>query len=195
MAMMLIALTILAASPLTDALQRAAPSQTQVEVTGWQAPTDCAGNDFEPARVESSGRVPVRVRGPKCEGWGWATVRVFTNALVLTKDVGTGVSIGGAYTTQRVEYRRGTEPLREVDADANAAKLLKAGTMLTPEMVRSGPPIGSALTVRVVMGGLSLEQQGTVIACRGSNVCASLPSGKRVEGKMVSGLLLVGGAP
>lgn len=192
--MIALTLMIIAASPLTEALQRAAPSQTQVELTQWQGPQDCNGNEFEPARIDSSGRVPVRVRGAKCEAWGWATVRLFTEGLVLTKDIAAGSAIGNAFTSQRIEYRRGAEPLREVDTSANASKALKAGTMLTAEMVRMGPPPGTQTTVRVIVGGLTLEQQGTVMNCRGANVCASLPSGKRVEGRMVAGILVVGGS-
>ncbi len=192
--MIALTLIIFAASPLDEALQRAAPSQTHVELTQWQGPQDCKGNEFEPARIDSSGRVPVRVRGAKCEAWGWATIRLFVDGLVLTRDVAAGSALGGAFALQRIEYRRGAEPLREIDTSANATKALKAGTLLTADVVRVGPPAGTPTNVRVVVGGLTLEQQGTVINCRGANVCASLPSGKRVEGRMVAGTLVVGGS-
>jgi flagella basal body P-ring formation protein FlgA len=135
------------------------------------------------------------VRGPACDAWGWATIRLFTDALVLTKDLAPGSRLEGALALKRVEYHRGAAPLRSVAAEANAARGLTAGSMLTSDMVRFGPPAGTPVTVRVVAGGLSLEQQGTVIACRGNQVCASLPSGKRVEGQIVAGALLVGASP
>ncbi len=181
--------------PLLDALQRAAPERTDVELVQWQAPASCARGDYEPARIDSSGRVPVRVRGASCEAWGWATVKLTTQALVLTKDVATGASVDGLYVPQRLEFRRGRPPLTTVDPDASATRPLRAGTMLTADVVRVGPPPGSTVTVRVLMGALMLEERGTISACSGDRVCASLPSGKRVEGRMVDGLLLVKGTP
>jgi hypothetical protein len=175
------------------ALQRAldaavAVPGARVELLSWKGPS-CRG-PFEVAAIDSSGRVPVRVRGAGCDDWGWATVKLVADAPTLTSPVRTGDSLTGRWVMKSVEVRRGATLLTNVDATATATRTMKAGQVLTSDTVRVGPPPGTPVTVRVLAGGIALEQQGTIIGC--ATVCASLPTGRRVSGRFEDGVLIVG---
>ncbi len=176
---------------LEAALQRAVTRESaRVELTAWDAPQRCKGT-FAPAPFESSGRVAVRVRGKKCEAWGWALVRVIVPVATLSRDVKTNESMEGAWTVTEAETQG--EVLAQVPTGATATRWLRKGMKISANDVRTGPKPGSSITVRVMMGGLSLEQRGTVNSCAGSETCATLPSGKRVSGVWSDGMLVVGG--
>ncbi len=175
---------------LEAALQRAVTRESaRVELTSWDAPRRCTGT-FAPAPFELSGRVPVRVRGKKCEAWGWAQVRVIVPVAVLSRDVKTNEPMEGAWTVTEAETQG--EALTQVPSGATATRWLRKGMPISANDVRTGPKPGSSITVRVMMGGLSLEQRGTVNSCSGSATCATLPSGKKVSGVWSDGMLLVG---
>lgn len=188
----LLALVVAASTPsLEAALQRAVTrSPAKVELVAWDAPRKCRGT-FEPAPFEASGRVAVRVRGKSCEAWGWAQVRVLVPLATLTRDVKADEPLADAIVFEEREGR-GVDAL---PAGAVATRALKRGARLSPADLRTGPRPGTPLTVRVVLGALSLEERGTAIACAGAGACAALPSGKRVAGVFQDGVLLVGGAP
>lgn len=174
---------------LEQALQRALTRESaKVELTAWDAPR-CRGT-FAPAPFDSSGRVPVRVRGKKCEGWGWAQVRVLVPIATLSRDVKANESMDGAWIVREEEPRG--EVMSVVPGGATATRWLRKGMTVGANDVRTGPRPGSSIMVRVMMGALSLEQRGTAAAC-GNEVCATLPSGKRVSGVWVDGMLVVGG--
>ncbi len=175
---------------LEAALQRAVTRErARVELTSWDAPRRCKGT-FAPAPFERSGRVPVRVRGKTCEAWGWAQVRVIVPVATLSRDVKTNESLEGAWTV--IEAEPQGDALAAVPSGATATRWLRKGLPVNGNDVRTGPKPGSSITVRVMMGGLSVEQRGTVNSCSGSQTCATLPSGKRVSGVWADGLLVVG---
>lgn len=188
-----VALATAAGPSLEAALQNVAPPHARVTLLAWDPPRECRG-DFTPAFVETSGRVPVRVRGSTCEGWGWATVKVQVPTIVVMRDVAANSPLEGAVVFADVELLRGRTPLASLPPGATAAKNLRRGAALTPEDVRVGPPAGTTITVRVTAGSLQVEQVGTVVTCRNgtTGVCATLPSGKRVSGALVDGVLVVG---
>jgi hypothetical protein len=161
-----------------------------VELLAWKGP-GCTGA-FEVGPVEASGRVPVRVRGADCDGWGWATVSLVAPGAVLTAEVRTGDSLQGKWSPKQFEVRRGVTLLTEIDATATATRAMKPGQPLTVDTVRLGPAPGTPLTVRVTTGGIVLEQRGTAIGCVGAQVCASLPTGRRVSGHLEADVLVVG---
>jgi hypothetical protein len=182
---------LLAADP---ALLQALEAQVELpgarlQVVDWSAP-HCRG-EYLPARVEGSGRIPVRVRGPRCDEWGWATVRLQVVVPVLTRSVRSGEALDGAWTTQLVEVHRGRTFLSSVPAGATATRLLRGGEPLSPEGVRAGPPPGTVVTVRVELGGITVEEPGTLVACAGDAICAVLPSGRRVAGRLEGEALVV----
>lgn len=188
----LLATLLLAATDasLEAALQRALTRElATVELTAWEAPR-CTGV-YAPAPFDSSGRVPVRVRGKACEAWGWAQVRVMVPVATLSRDVRANESLAGAWVVSTEEPRG--EVLAQVPAGATATRWLRKGMTIAANDVRVGPRPGTAVTVRVMLGALSLEQRGTVSPCAGSQTCATLPSGKKVSGVWTDGLLLVGG--
>lgn len=191
MSPLLFCLMLGAANPsLEAALQRALTREAAtVELTQWDPPR-CQGT-FAPAPFERSGRVPVRVRGQACEAWGWAQVRVVVPVATLLRDVKAQQSMDGAWTVSQVEARG--ETLAQVPVGATATRWLRKGMPIAANDVRVGPAPGTAITVRVMLGALSLEQRGTVSPCAGAQTCATLPSGKRVAGELSAGVLVVGG--
>ncbi|MCA2982068.1 MAG: hypothetical protein INH41_30395 [Myxococcaceae bacterium] len=187
--MTLLALAVIAAvpAPLVEALQARAPEGTRVEVDGFTAP-GCVASRFEPQPVEGSGRVAVRVSGRGCAAWGWATVRVLSTQAVLTRDLEAGARIEGAVRVEERPWRRGDQVAPALEG-AVAARRLRAGQPLRAVDVRFGPPPGTPIVVRIVVNTISVEQRGTVVSC-GQQVCATLPSGRRVAGVLRDGVLV-----
>lgn len=195
MSTLIAALVLSASTPsLEVALQKAlmrAPAR--VEVRSWEAPLRCKGPQFIPAPFDSSGRVAVKVRGKSCEAWGWALVRVIVPVATLIRDVKANESLDGAWAVAEIEVSGG-EVLERVPAGATATRSMRRGGALALSDVRVGPKPGTHVTVRVIVGALSLEQRGTVSPCSGLSTCATLPSGKKVAGMWSEGVLVVGGA-
>ena len=137
---LLVTLMIGAADPsLEAALQRALTRETaRVELTAWDAPR-CKGT-FAPAPFDSSGRVPVRVRGKTCEAWGWAQVRVIVQVAMLSRDVKANESMEGAWTLGEQEPRG--EVMAQVPAGATATRWLRKGMPVAVSDVRVGPRPG-----------------------------------------------------
>ncbi len=189
MSALLLSLLLTAVDPaLEQALQRAVSrSPAKVELQSWDAPR-CRGA-FSPAPFESSGRVAVRVRGKGCDAWGWAVVKVIVPVATLSRDVKANEPLDGAWQMEDLEARG--ELVSRPPAGATATRNLRRGLKLGAADYRVGPKPGTAITVRVMLGGLSLEQRGTVSPCSGAETCATLPSGKRVAGVWTEGMLVV----
>lgn len=188
-----LAIAFIAANPvgLERALQHAAlRADAAVQLIQWTPPPNACRGIFEPAPVEHSGKVAVRVRGTGCESWGWAQVQVRVPAAVLIKEVKRDDSLDGAWTIAMVESRG--ETLKSIPNEATAVRALNRGAAVEPNHIRVGPKLGASITVRVVTGALSLEQRGTISACAPPSVCATLPSGKKVSGVWTQGVLQVG---
>lgn len=190
-------------SPLERALAEAAASAAdgaapRVELVRFVPPRDCAGDlataAFDVSPFDASGRVPVRVRGSRCSGWAFATVRVFVRTAVLRRPVATGAPLAGAYGFEELERRGGARGVGDVPEGATATRSLRAGARLTPEALRVGPPLGTALPVRITVGALSVDAPGHVVACPGAGVCAQLANGRRVRGEVIDGVLASDGA-
>ena len=167
---------------LEAALQRAlmrAPAK--VELVRWDPPR-CAGT-LVPAPFENSGRVAVRVRGKSCEAWGWAIVKVIVPLATLTRDVRSGESLDGAFELVDGET---TADALDIMPGSIATRPLKRGAVLHETDLSFGPRPGTAITVRVHAGSLSIEQRGVSTPCTSGaayrSVCATLPTGKRVAG-------------
>jgi hypothetical protein len=185
---------ILAAAPTSGTLEAALQKAVQrtparVELRSWDAPRRCKGT-YLPAPFDVSGRVAVKVKGKNCEAWGWAEVKVIVPVATLSRDVKANEPLDGAWTVGEGEARHGLEQL---PAGATAMRPLKRGAVLGETDFRVGPRAGTAVTVRVVLGSLSLESRGTVTHCTGATTCATLPSGKKVAGVFADGVLTVEG--
>jgi hypothetical protein len=192
MSALIVTLLVVAAEPSLESALRSAVSRpgARVELTSWSAPSGCRG-EFLPASFDSSGRVPVRVRGRACQAWGWANVRVYVPTAVLTRDVKANEAVDGAWVVHENEPKG--EALAHVPAGATATRWLRKGQQVGPADVRVGPKPGTPVNVKLRFGALSLEQRGTIVACAGEEICAALPSGKKVAGVFSDGTLLVGG--
>jgi hypothetical protein len=186
---------ILAAAPASGTLEAALQKAVQraparVELTSWDAPRRCKGA-FVPAPFETSGRVAVKVKGKNCEAWGWAEVKVIVPVATLSRDVKANESLDGAWSMSDGEAS--ARAVQQLPAGASAMRPLKAGSALTESDFRVGPRAGTPVTVRVMLGSLSLEARGTVTQCSGAATCATLVTGKRVAGLFIDGVLVVGG--
>jgi hypothetical protein len=180
-----------AASPLLASLESSltVPS-ARIEVLDWRPPPSCRGR-LETPPVSASGRVAVRVRGAGCDQWGWATVKVLGPAAVLTRPVKSGDSLEGAWRQAEVELRPGRHAIQSIAPGSTATRAMQAGQVLWAESVRSGPSPGTRILVRVVSGGVVIEEMGVVAGCTGELTCATLPSGRRIAGRFEDGALLV----
>jgi hypothetical protein len=54
-----------------------------------------------------------------------------------------------------------------------------------------GPRAGTPVKIVVRVGALSVEQLGRIVPCTRDAICAVLPSGKHVEGRLEDGRLVV----
>ena len=162
---------------------------TRVEVLAWRAPP-CRGR-YEAQPFSASGRVAVRVRGSGCDEWSWATIRLTVRAAVLTQAVKTGDLLDGAWNLREVELRRSLRPLFAIPPSATATRAMRPGDVLWAEAVRLGPAPGTPILVRVVAGGVTVEERGIAASCSGETQCATLPNGKRVFGRFDDGALVV----
>lgn len=172
---------------LMPALEERAPVGARVELVEWSAPK-CDGKRFEPQAVERSGRIAVHVTGRACHVWGWATVRLTATQAVLTKALNAGDALEGAYRFEEREWTKGLPGAPSLEG-ASAARRLQPGTLVRETDVRFGPPPGTAVTVRVQVSSIRIEQRGTITPC-GKDVCASLPNGKRISGTWADGVLV-----
>ncbi len=162
-----------------------------VEVSAPASPS-CAGARPEaPTPVTASGRVAIHFLGPGCDAWSWATVRLFAPALVLTRAVRAGEPLAPFTRLREVEVLPGHRPLAALPEAASASVAAAAGATLEVGQLRVGPAPGEPLTVLVRLGSVMVEQPGRALACVHGRACAVLPSGKRVEGPVVAGKLLV----
>ncbi|MFO0599120.1 MAG: hypothetical protein U0228_27670 [Myxococcaceae bacterium] len=192
----LLATLAVAASPdtaLQQALQKALlRSPARVELETWDAPLRCRGQ-FVPAPFESSGRVAVKVKGKNCEAWGWANVKVIVPVARLIKEVKPEQSLDGAWALVDAEPSPGE--LDAVPMGAVATRALRPGEAVRERDVRFGPKPGTRVTVKVIVGALSIEQAATVSPCSGVATCATLSTGKRVAGTWIDNALLVQEVP
>jgi flagella basal body P-ring formation protein FlgA len=180
-----------------EALSRAlAVPGGRVEALDWRPalPSGCAATEAEAARpLAASGRVAVRLRGTAaggpCQGSGWAQVRVLAPALVAARALREGEPLATA--PAEVELRAGRAPLAALPEGALAARAIPAGAPIDVGMLRVGPRPGEPVVVVLRAGALTVEQSGRALPCARGRGCALLPSGRRVEGRLDGGRILV----
>jgi hypothetical protein len=196
-------LSVLSAADLPDALTRevdralAVPNARARVVEFRPSLRDCAVSSARVAPILGSGSVAARLYGESklgapCEGWAWVKVQVFAKALVTTRAVLAAERLAAATQLEEREIRPGQNPLALLPDDAVATRLLGAGVVLDRSQVRGpGPALGAPITVLARAGSITLEQPGRVAPCPVNRACALLPSGKRVEGHLEDGRLVV----
>jgi hypothetical protein len=186
-------------SQVTEAASRAlAVKGGRVEVVNYQPamPPGCQLTSVELPPLTHSGRYAARLSGEQetskaCQGQAWIQVRVWATALVTQRAIRPGETLEGAVTPQEHEQLAFRELLSALPPGAIAARAIAGGAVLEPSHLRVGPETGGSLTVVVNSGSVRLEQVGRRVACGGQKVCAILPTGKRVEGRLENDELLV----
>jgi hypothetical protein len=188
----LAAIAVVAPPAVLSALQASLPAGAHVEVLGYR------GGACEPVTAElrtpfaASGTATVRIAGAGCAGWAFVEARVTAEALVLTRDVRAGEALEGAVEPAMREVRAGHTLLATLTPGAIASHHLRRGEAVESGSLRDeGPAPGQPVRVVLRIGAIALEQPGRALPCVRGRACALLPSGKRVEGRLEGGVLLV----
>jgi flagella basal body P-ring formation protein FlgA len=168
-----------------------------IQDAGSSRASSCRATEAElPQPIQASGRVAVKIsgrspRGQRCEEWIWTRVRVVAPVAVTTRALKAGEALDGAVATEERELRAG-HPAAALGPASLAGRALSAGQMLEAAFVAE-PTLrpGETVKVLVVSGALTIEQSGRAVPCVRGRSCATLPSGKQVEGDLVDGRLVV----
>jgi hypothetical protein len=141
--------------------------------------------------VTGSGRLPVKLYGQGCMGWGWVRFEVWAPSAFTTRPVRAGEQLEPALAVEDREIRSGHVGIVPPPG-ALAARDLPRGTVLEASHI-AGAAAGSGDAVKVIVtsGSLAIELQGRAISCGFGRTCALLPSGRHVEGRLQEGRLLV----
>ena len=177
-----------------EALQgRLSVPGARLVVRGWQpAGRPCPAVRAEVGKaVTGSGRYAVKLSGPRCSSWGWATIDVLGRAYVTTRPVAEGERLDAAVSEIEKEIRPGRQPVSTIRG-ARAGRALAQGQVIEAAHLDSaGPKPGESIEVIVRSGSLRIVQTGRIVGCGRNRACALMPSGKHVEGQLVEGRLLV----
>jgi hypothetical protein len=126
----------------------------------------------------------------RCQGRGWARVRLFAPVWVVTRTVPADAPLDGVVARVERELTAGLEPLAAPPDGRRARVTLSKGTVLEARHLRGeGPAPGERVVVEVLVGAVRLEQDAVAIAC--PTACARLSNGARLAGAWVDGKLRV----
>ena len=158
---------------------------------------DCRATSAELLRpIDGSGRVAVRVagrsaRGQSCDAWTWVRVRVVAPVAVAARALAAGDRLDGATRVEERELRAGHAPATIGPATV-ATRAVGARQLI--EAALAGEPtvrLGDNVKVVIVSGALEIEQTGRGAPCARGRSCATLATGKVVEGELREGKLVV----
>jgi len=180
------------------AVASAAPG-SRVEIRGYRAtlPDGCTPNRAEASRpVDQSGRQAIELFGSDaggfaCQGWAFVDLKLTADAYVTTRVVKAGEPLEDAVRVARREIKPGSRPLHLLPEGARASRDLPSGATILESQV--GGAVTPGEPVKVVLHGhmLAVETSGRAVSCSGGRTCAVLSSGKRVEGRLEGGTLVV----
>lgn len=148
--------------------------------------------------LKESGRHRVRLvgrdgAGRRCQALGVVRVRVFARVPVVRRAVAAGQPLAGAVVLRERPLRRGMQPGDWIEAGAVAARPLRPNTVVRPQDVRRPRPrTGQRVHVVLHAGVIRIEDEGRIVPCGREKVCARLSTGRRVEGRLEAGGILVG---
>lgn len=186
-------------APVAAAVEGAVPAElgARLEILAWkQSRPECIATAASVERaITGSGRYAVKLTGQAgksaCDAWGWVQLRLFAPAFITTRAVRAGEPLEGAVKESEKEVRAGRAPA-QVGAGAKAGRHLGAGQLVEATHLDAGAPgTGESIKVVVQAGALSVSQNGRAVPCGRGRVCAVLPSGKHVEGRLEAGVLVV----
>jgi hypothetical protein len=166
----------------------------EVRATSGRGCTAASWSALRPLRA--SQQLPLRFQGrtaagAPCQGHAWARARVLAPALVVLRDLRAGDPLAQAVAPAEQELLPGRALLSRLPDGAVADRTLRAGAALRAADVRTGPAPGDPVTVVVLAGDLQVEVPGRAVPCPRGRACALLPSGKRVEGRLAGGRVLL----
>jgi hypothetical protein len=175
----------------------------RVEVTALDVPAaagcrpSAAGGRAEPAGpIDGSGRIAVKLGGSRpggarCQVTAWVRVKVYAPVPVTRRSVRAGEPLAAAVTMEEREILPGHAPA-VIAEGAVADRWLGAGRVVEEGAIRAaGLRAGEAIKVLLLSGALTVEQMGRAVPCGRGRTCASLATGKQVEGVMDGGRLVV----
>jgi len=169
---------------------------TAVEDQGIRRTVECQATSAELLRpIDGSGRVAVKVAGRsvrgKCDAWIWVRVRVVAPVAVAARSLAAGDRLDGATMVEERELHAGHAPATIGPASV-ATRAVGAGQLIEAALV--GEPtvrLGDTVKVVIVSGALVIEQTGRGAPCARGRSCATLATGKLVEGELREGKLVV----
>ncbi len=141
--------------------------------------------------VTGSGRLPVKLYGQGCMGWGWVHFEVWAPTAFTTRPVRAGERLQPALAVEDREIRSGHVGIMPPPGALAARDLPRGSVLQASDVAGATTTSGEAVKVIVTTGSLAIELQGRAIACGVGRTCALLPSGRHVEGHWEDGHLLV----
>lgn len=174
-----------------------AGDRVQIESYRGSMPTGCSLVQAVPTRpVQRSGSIALRLEGERedgasCAGTGVAQIEVKSKVWVVDQDIARGEALAGKMTAKFVDVgvRRA---MRNVPENAVARRGIRAGSIIErQQVILPGTEPGTPVRVVLQQGPVRVAQKGVIVPCTKENVCARLPSGKRVEGSFAEGVLEV----
>ncbi len=177
---------------------------TRIVVEGFSGrlPGGCRVKAYRvEAPIRNSGRHRVRLvgrdgKGRRCQAFGIVRVEVFARVPVTRRAVAAGRPLAGSVVLRERPVRRGMRTGDWIEPEAVAARPLRADAVVRPQDVRRPRPRpGQRVHVVLSAGPIRIEDEGRIVPCGREKVCARLSTGRRVEGRLVSGGVLVGRLP
>lgn len=181
------------------ALEQAAPG-TRATVLEYRAtlPAGCvAAQALATGPADGAGRVTLRLsgsndKGARCEGFAAARAQFVAPAWVVTKALARGAPLDGSVAQEERPWSASRARVIDLTPNATAAAALAPGTVLEDRHVQGpGPHVGDKVTVVLKTGAVTLTQEGRLAPCMSGRSCATLPTGRKLEGRLVDGRLLV----
>jgi flagella basal body P-ring formation protein FlgA len=177
-------------------------AQIEVRRIKLQARAGCPVSAVEPPPGSLvSGKAVLRLRREGDGECGWATVSLarLEPVLVAVRGLRQGEAIAGAVAVEHRALTPGQRPAPHLTHDVLTARSVAAGAVITAgDVTVRRPKVGSRVDVALISGALTLKTFGHVIPCRRADepsgtevVCARLPSGKRVQGPLADGRVVV----
>lgn len=161
-------------------------------------PRDCTVTGAVAATLPGAdGQVSLKLLGASssgapCEGWARVHANIAVPALVTTTAITPGAPLAGNTATVERPWRPSQHLVTELAPDAVAAESLPSGTPLELHHIRkAGPGYGDPVTVELRSGSLIISEVASLTPCTSGHDCATLPSGKHVEGELSGDHLIV----
>jgi hypothetical protein len=182
-------------SEVSEVLSRAlAVPAARIVPLGWEPhlPAGCVLRQSAlSGAVTGSGRLPVKLYGQGCMGWGWVRFEVWAPTAFTTRPVRAGERLEPALAVEDREIRSGHVGIVPPPGALAARDLPRGSVLQASDIAGATTAAGEAVKVIVMSGLLAIEVQGRAIACGIGRTCAVLPSGRHVEGHLQDGQLLV----